>query len=109
MPSARSRLECTLAAYVVCMIKGDAGNAVRLDRELVDLGAPRWLLDTIGCTRGRWPVSDDDRIDLIVGYAAKLTDAPDQIGDDDRNRLRAVGLTDFDIADLRNVVAYYNA
>ena len=57
---------------------------------------------------GRWSVCDDTRIDVIVMYAAKLTRRPGLANEADLQRLRVVALTDLDIVDLNNVVAYYN-
>ena len=65
------------------------------------------MLDNIRRGAGRWTVSDDDRIDVIVSYAARRRRAPHGNVERDVEQLRAVGLTDFDVADLNNIVAYY--
>jgi uncharacterized protein YciW len=74
----------------------------------VKLSAADWLLDNIRTDSVQWGVSDDDRIDVIVAYAAQLTRAPADIDEANTNRLRSVGLTDLEILALNNVVAYYN-
>jgi uncharacterized protein YciW len=106
---ALSLFERALAAYVAGTINDDADAIARLDQRLTELGAPRWLLDNVRRGRGRWTVCDDDRVDLIVGYAAKLVNAPDEVNAIDGERLRAVGLTAFDVVDLQHVVAYCKA
>ena len=78
----------------------------RLDERLTELGTPRWMLDNVRRTRGQWTVCDDDRIDVIVGYAARLANAPGAVDEGDAERLRAVGLTAFDVVDLQHVVAH---
>jgi uncharacterized protein YciW len=108
-PSALSLFERTLAAYVACLVGGDARGESRLESELANLGAPSWLVDNVRRSRGRWSVSDADRIDALVSYAAKVTATPGEVNARDADRLRAVGLVAFDIADLHNVVAYYNS
>jgi uncharacterized protein YciW len=107
--SALSRFERTLAAYVACLVAGDARGESRLESELASVGAPNGLVDNVRRSRGRWSVSDDDRIDVLVSYAAKVAALPDQLNARDAERLRAVGLVAFDVADLHNVVAYYNS
>jgi uncharacterized peroxidase-related enzyme len=107
-PSTLTPLERGLAAYATSTSNGAARLASELRRGLVRLNAPGALLDHIRVSSGRWSVSDDDRIDVIVAYAVRLTRVPADIEAADINRLRVVGLSDFDILDLNNVVAYYN-
>ncbi len=80
-----------------------------LRRALVRLDAPEWLLDNVRAGAGWWSVADDDRLDAIVGYAAQLAGEPAQIDTADLDRLRAVGLTDFDVLDLNYAVDSCNA
>jgi hypothetical protein len=54
------------------------------------------------------PRSGDRRLDVIVGYAARLTAAPGGIGEADIGLLRDAGLADLDILHLNHIVAYYN-
>jgi uncharacterized peroxidase-related enzyme len=51
---------------------------------------------------------DDQRLAAVVAYAAALTRSPGSIARGDIDRLRAFGLSDLDILDLNNIVAYYN-
>lgn len=44
----------------------------------------------------------------LARYATKLTRTPDEMVEPDLRPLRAVGLTDRDIVDLNQVVAYFN-
>ena len=103
---ALSLFERALAGYVASTVNDDADAVARLDERLTKLGAPRWLLDNVQRGRGQWSVCDNDRIDVIVGYAARLGRASDAVDETDTERLRAVGLTAFDVADLQHVVAY---
>jgi uncharacterized protein YciW len=103
---ALSLFERAVAAYVASTIRDDVDAVARLDQRLTELGASRWLLDNLQRGRGRWTACDDDRIDVIVGYAAKLVDAPGAVDETDTERLRAVGLTMFDVVDLQHVVAH---
>ena len=105
-----SRLSLTerhLAGLVVSAVNG-AEHHVRVESEqLLELGTPRWLVEAI--TRAPvWPASDDDRLDMIAIFAARLTQSPRAVGADDITRLRCAGLTDGQIHELVNVVGYYN-
>jgi uncharacterized protein YciW len=105
-PTELTEIEGLLAAYTVSTQRKSSRSAEVFSR-LCELGAPRWLLENIRRGAGRWTVSDDDRLDVIVGYAARRGRAPQRIVDRDVEHLRAVGLTDFDVVDLNNIVAYY--
>lgn len=48
-----------------------------------------------------------ERMAALLRYAAKLTLTPWQVNEDDLAPLRAVGLTDRDIVDANQVVAYF--
>ena len=48
-----------------------------------------------------------DRQRALVGYAVKLTRAPESMAREDAERLRDVGLEDSEILDLCQVTAYY--
>jgi uncharacterized peroxidase-related enzyme len=49
-----------------------------------------------------------ERERALCDYAIKLTDDPGNIAEDDLAPLRAVGLTDSDIHDAVQVIAYFN-
>ncbi|MXW95084.1 MAG: peroxidase [Acidimicrobiaceae bacterium] len=51
--------------------------------------------------------SADGRLDAICAYAAKLTQSPAAVAEADLEPLREHGLSDLDILDLNNMVAYY--
>jgi len=50
----------------------------------------------------------EDRLRALAQYAIKLTRAPGEMVESDLAPLRASGLTDRDIVDLNQVVAYFN-
>ena len=49
-----------------------------------------------------------DRLRALCTYALKLTLHPGDMAEDDLGPLRAAGLSDRDIVDLNQVVAYFN-
>jgi uncharacterized protein YciW len=106
-PSPLTELESLLAAYAASTSAGSTCWSAEILSRLAELGAPRALLENIRSAAGRWTVSDDDRIEVLVAYAAKLSRAPGEIDDGDVERLAAVGFTEFEIVDLNNIVAYY--
>jgi len=108
-PSSLTEFESLLAAYAASTIAESSRWSSEILARLAELDAPRPLLDNIRRAAGWWTVSDDDRIDMIVAYAAKLSRTPERIVDGDIERLRAVGLTDFAIVDLNNIVTYYRS
>jgi uncharacterized peroxidase-related enzyme len=48
------------------------------------------------------------RLDAVARYAARLTLSPAEVSEADVEALRAAGLSDLDILDLNNIVAYFN-
>ncbi len=107
-PSSLTIAERLLAAFTVSRVNGATTDAETLRTECTELGLPLALLDNIERVAGRWPVCDDERLAVVVDYAAKLTRAPAAVGAGDLLRLRAVALTDLDIVVLNNVVGAYN-
>jgi uncharacterized peroxidase-related enzyme len=105
-----SRLSLTerhLAGLVVSVLNGAPHHVWVESEALLELGTPRWLVDAV--TRApTWPASDDDRLDVIAIFAARLTQSPQAVCADDIARLRSVGLGDGEIHELVNVVSYYN-
>lgn len=57
---------------------------------------------------GETPSGVDERLAAILGYAARLTRSPGEVSAAEVAALRRVGLSDVDILDLNNLVAYYN-
>jgi uncharacterized peroxidase-related enzyme len=49
-----------------------------------------------------------ERLRVLAGYAIKLTRTPGEMVESDLAPLRASGLSDRDIVDLNQVVAYFN-
>jgi uncharacterized peroxidase-related enzyme len=106
-PSALSPVERRLAAYVTSVLNGTPHCASGLVHRLADLSVPSALLDRIRDDPQQL-ASGDPRLDAIVAYAARLTSAPADITESDVKQLKAVGLSDLDILDLNNIVAYFN-
>jgi uncharacterized peroxidase-related enzyme len=106
-PSGLSPVERQLAAYVTSTLNGTPHCSSGLVHKLADLDTPPALLAQIQADPAR-VASGDERIDAIVAYATRLTRSPAAIAEDDVERLRAAGLSDLDILDLNNIVAYYN-
>ena len=50
----------------------------------------------------------DDRVDALAAHAAKLTSRPTEMTAEDLDMLRSHGLSDLDLIDVNNRVAYYN-
>jgi len=103
-PSALSPLERRLAAYVTSVLNDTPHCASGLVHQLRDLGfEPPLVID------GTAPLNTGDaRLDAIASYAARLTTRPTDVHESDIERLRQVGLSDLDILDLNNIVAYFN-
>jgi uncharacterized peroxidase-related enzyme len=56
-----------------------------------------------------WRAADlDTRRKAMLGFAAKLTEAPDKIEEADRNALRRAGFSDRDIWDIAAVASFFN-
>jgi uncharacterized protein YciW len=95
-----------LAVYVASTIGDDAGRAAELERRLANLGAAPGLLANIRRGAGYWTVSDDDRTDVIVAYAAKLSRAPASVDRRDVERLEAIGITGIALEELDSAVTF---
>jgi uncharacterized protein YciW len=100
--------ERLLAAFTVSRVNGATTDAETLRDECTELGIPLSLLANIERVAGRWSVCDDERLAVVVDYAARLTRVPGAVGPEDLRRLRAVALTDIDIFVLNNIVGAYN-
>lgn len=105
-PSELTPVERQAAAFVASTLNGTAHCASGLRLKLASLGLSDVTLDAIdidpaGVSTG------DARFDAICAHAAKLTTAPTDMVEADLDALRDVGLTDLDLLDLNNMVAYY--
>ncbi|MCV6605188.1 MAG: peroxidase-related enzyme, partial [Porticoccaceae bacterium] len=49
-----------------------------------------------------------ERHRAMLDFAHKLTASPDQMGEDDRQRLRDAGFSDRGIWDIANIAGFYN-
>lgn len=105
-PSNLSPIERQLAALVTSALNQTPHCASGLVLKLESLGAERKFLDQV-CADARTARSGQARLDAIMDYAVKLTLAPGTITEADIAALRAQGLSDLDILDLNNMVAYY--
>ncbi|MYB03521.1 MAG: peroxidase-related enzyme [Acidimicrobiaceae bacterium] len=105
-PSQLTPIERQSAALVTSRLNGTDHCASGLRLKLESLGLAAAVLDAIDADPANVN-SGDDRFDAICAYAAKLTRSPDAIVEDDVDRLREHGLSDLDILDLNNMVAYY--
>lgn len=106
-PSALSQIERQSAALVTSTLNGTDHCASGLRLKLASLGLADETIAAIVAD----PTSvstGDDRYDTILAHAAKLTSRPTEMTEADLDALRAVGLSDLDIVDLNNMVAYYN-
>lgn len=106
-PSSLDPIERQLAAYVVSLLNATSHCGSGLRHKLADLGAPDAAVAAVESNPAS-PRTGTRRLDVICGYAAKLTLAPAGMNEPDIESLREVGLDDLDIIDLNNLVAYYN-
>jgi uncharacterized peroxidase-related enzyme len=105
-PSELSPIERQAAAFVTSTINGTAHCASGLRLKLASLGLAESTLVNIE-TAPAHVVSGNDRLDAVCAHAAKLTTNPAEMTEADLELLRAVGLSDLDLLDLNNMVAYY--
>ena len=103
----RPTIERQVAAYLVSLLNGTAHCASGLRLKLVSLGADPAMLAAVEADPGA-PSTGDARLDAICAHAAKLTSRPTAMTADDLDELRAHGLSDLDLVDLNNMIAYYN-
>jgi uncharacterized peroxidase-related enzyme len=106
-PSALDDRERQLAAYVASLLNGTTHCASGLRVKLRTLAVDADVMTAIETNPGA-PATGDDRVDAILAYAALLTSEPRSVDAEHVDALRAVGLSDLDIVDLNNIVAYYN-
>jgi uncharacterized peroxidase-related enzyme len=102
-----SLIERHAAALVVSALNGSQHHVRELSERLARAATPPWVIDAL-VRAPSWPGTDDDRLDAIVMFAARLTRAPQSIATVDIERLRSVGLTDAQMHELVNVVSYYS-
>jgi uncharacterized peroxidase-related enzyme len=105
-PSGLSPVERQTAAFVASTLNATAHCASGLRLKLTSLGVDGATLDAIASAPGD-VATGDPRLDAICAHAAKLTAHPQDMAEGDLDALRAHGLTDLDLLDLNNMVAYY--
>ncbi len=105
-PSGLSKLEREMLAVVVsaanrcyyCLVAhGQAVRKLSGDPELGEMMALNYRVAKL-----------DRRQRALLDFAWKLTLTPNEVGDADRGALRAIGLSDLDIFDLAEIVAFFN-
>lgn len=106
-PSEVAQVERQMAAYVTSLLNGTAHCASGLRMKLGSLGVSDRTLAAVEADPGR-PATGDARLDAICAHAAKLTTRPTEMAEADLDQLRAHGLTDLDLVDINNMIAYYN-
>ncbi len=106
-PSDLPDTERQLAAYVVSLLNGTAHCASGLRLKLLSLGVTADVLKAVESEPDA-PATGDDRLDAICAHASKLTRRPTEMTEGDLDALRAHGLSDLDLLDLNNMIAYYN-
>ena len=105
-PSGLTAIERQSAALVTSRLNGTDHCASGLRLKLESLGLAAEVLDAIDADPADVR-SGDGRFDAICAYAAMLTQTPAAVAEDDLKPLRVHGLSDLDILDLNNMVAYY--
>ncbi len=106
-PSALTPFERQLAAFVTSVLNETPHCSSGLEHKLLELGAPGDFIAEVRRDASNLQL-DDERLAAIVAYAVALTRTPGSVERVDLERLGTVGLTDLDILDLNNIVAYYN-
>jgi len=105
-PSGLSKLEREMVAVVVsaanrcyyCLVAhGQAVRKISGDAELGEMMALNYRVAKL-----------DRRQRAMLDFAWKLTQTPNDVGDADRGALREVGLSDADIFDLAETIAFFN-
>ena len=105
-PSQLTPIERQSAALVTSRLNGTDHCASGLRLKLESLGLASGVLDAIDADPARVRTGDG-RFDAVCAHAAKLTQSPASVVEDDVEALREHGLSDLDILDLNNIVAYY--
>ena len=105
-PSQLTAIERQSAALVTSRLNGTDHCASGLRLKLESLGVATEVLDAIDADPGNVDTGEG-RFDAICAHAAKLTQSPAAVAEDDLVPLREHGLNDLDILDLNNIVAYY--
>ena len=106
-PSQLTPVERQTAAFVTSRLNGTDHCASGLRLKLASLGLAAEVLDAVDADPSDVQTGDG-RFDAICAHAAKLAQSPAAVTEDDLRPLREHGLSDLDILDLNNMVAYYS-
>jgi uncharacterized peroxidase-related enzyme len=105
-PSNLSPIERQVANMVTSVMNSTPHCSSGSDLKVRALGVDPDLVDAINADP-RTARSGNPRLDAIIAYAVKLTLEPGGTTEEDLDGLRAHGLSDLDILDLNNRVAYF--
>ena len=106
-PSRLTPVERQTAAFVTSRLNGTDHCASGLRLKLASLGLAAEVLDAVDADPSDVQTGDG-RFDAICAHAAKLAQSPAAVTENDLCPLREHGLSDLDILDLNNMVAYYS-
>ena len=106
-PSDLSPIEAQVVCLVTSLLNGTAHCASGLRLKLQGLGCSSEVIAAIEA-QPEAPQTGDARVDALAVHAAKLTMRPTEMTVEDLDRLRSHGLSDLDLLDVNNRVAYYN-
>ena len=106
-PSGLSPVERQAVCLVTSLLNGTAHCASGLRLVLEGVGCPPDVIAAIDA-EPEAPRTGDARLDALTEHAAKLTLRPTEMTAEDLDLLRSHGLSDLDLLDLNNRVAYYN-
>jgi uncharacterized peroxidase-related enzyme len=105
-PSGLTPVERQMAALVTSALNETPHCASGLVLKLESLGLERRFLERV-VADARLARTGEPRMDAIMDYACQLTLSPGAVTRSDIEALRKQGLSDLDILDLNNMVAYY--
>jgi len=106
-PSDLSPIERQVVCLVTSLLNGTAHCASGLRLVLEGVGCPPEVIAAID-ENPEAPRTGDTRLDALAAHAAKLTLTPTEMTAEDLDELRSHGLSDLDLLDVNNRVAYYN-
>ena len=106
-PSDLSPIEAQAVCLVTSVLNGTAHCASGLRLKLIGLGCSPEIIEALEANPTS-PQTGDPRLDALAAHAAKLTSSPTEMTAEDLDVMRAHGLSDLDLLDVNNRVAYYN-
>ena len=104
-PSNLSRVEREAISVAVSSLNGCGYCRIHHSAAVLEEGGKDDLVEAAVCQR---PDGHGPRLEALLRYATKLTADPAGVVEEDLAPLRAAGLSDRDIVDANQVVAYFN-